>query len=316
MMAAVSGGGLLLCVFCLNGLASAALILFLLAAGWWLYLRWRRKAKEREANRAYDAQHATWRAAVARERQEWQRQLAAKQAEARRRHGEELHRWQAAVNALRQEARRRRNGRDEARQRVYAAEQNWTAAAGRIGIEFDRQKNRLRKLRKRGEELDREYAEECRALRDRAQAAQREQFLRQHLIRDALIPDIGPTRRAMLASFGIETAFDVKADVIQQVPGFGPKFTQRLLNWRQQVEGRYAYNPAAGVPLHEQQALDARHARATQPVEEEMLSGEARLRAIAVQGGGQLQQFLQHIQLCLEQLTQAELDLSLIPPGI
>jgi DNA-binding helix-hairpin-helix protein with protein kinase domain len=48
-----------------------------------------------------------------------------------------------------------------------------------------------------------------------------------------------------LRSFGIETAWDVKQNVVQTVPGFGPVLTDKLMRWRRSVEGKFAFNPNA-----------------------------------------------------------------------
>jgi DNA-binding helix-hairpin-helix protein with protein kinase domain len=48
----------------------------------------------------------------------------------------------------------------------------------------------------------------------------------------ATIPGIGLERKRVLASHGIETAADVNARDIRGVPGFGPKLTEAILDWR------------------------------------------------------------------------------------
>ena len=77
-----------------------------------------------------------------------------------------------------------------------------------------------------------------------------EAWLESHLIRDASIAQIGRTRVAMLASFGIETAADVVR--LMQNPGYAiPGFGQRLLNnlwyWAADVQSRF--DPASVDPL-------------------------------------------------------------------
>lgn len=59
-----------------------------------------------------------------------------------------------------------------------------------------------------------------------------EEFLRNQLIRNSNIPHVGPSRRAMLASFGIETAADVNHGAVRNVPGFGEELTKRMVAWK------------------------------------------------------------------------------------
>ena len=82
-----------------------------------------------------------------------------------------------------QEAQRRRQERDEAEQRMQAAEQSRQAAASKVGTEFDRLKDRLRRRRDRIDKMGRTHAGEKQRLQDRTHSAQRERFPRSHLIR-------------------------------------------------------------------------------------------------------------------------------------
>jgi hypothetical protein len=72
---------------------------------------------------------------------------------------------------------------------------------------------------------------------------QRERYLDHFYLESATINRIGPSRKAMLLSFGIETAADVVAAQIQQIPGFGVALTEELLDWRRQLENRFHPNP-------------------------------------------------------------------------
>jgi DNA-binding helix-hairpin-helix protein with protein kinase domain len=70
------------------------------------------------------------------------------------------------------------------------------------------------------------------------------QFLSKQLIRNYAIPKIGDGRRAVLLSYGIETAADIREGALLAVPGFGPKTAQPLLNWRRHLESRFVYSAA------------------------------------------------------------------------
>jgi DNA-binding helix-hairpin-helix protein with protein kinase domain len=74
----------------------------------------------------------------------------------------------------------------------------------------------------------------------------RERQLRAYLdkfeIRHARITGIRPAEEAALASFGIETAADIVADRILNVPGFGRSNSAWLLDWRKRLESEFVYD--------------------------------------------------------------------------
>ena len=70
--------------------------------------------------------------------------------------------------------------------------------------------------------LKTEYDAEFRNLEKSREAVQRDAFLRTNYINDASIKGIGPARKTVLQSYGIETALDLEAMKISDVPGFGP----------------------------------------------------------------------------------------------
>ena len=49
----------------------------------------------------------------------------------------------------------------------------------------------------------------------------------------------------MLRSWGIETAAEIDEAKIADVPGFGRNLTDRLVNWREGLERRFLFEPAA-----------------------------------------------------------------------
>ena len=142
------------------------------------------------------------------------------------------------------------------------------------------------------------------------------QFLQQQFISSADIPDIKATRKATLASFGIETACDVEAKAVLEVPGFGPKLTERLIHWRQEIERQFAFNPAVGIPPQERQALELKFAQPRQHIETKLLAGERELRAIVNQAEGELSLLYRRIQTSLQSLVQRQLDLKILPHGV
>lgn len=142
------------------------------------------------------------------------------------------------------------------------------------------------------------------------------QFLQQYFICDASIRDIGPTRTATLASFGIETAFDVEEEAVLNVPGFGEKYTQHLVRWRQEIARKFVYDPKVGIPVQEQRNLEIKFGQARQSIELRLLGGAGELQSIGQQAERELGLLYNAIRSHLQTLVQRELDLKVLPPGM
>ena len=56
---------------------------------------------------------------------------------------------------------------------------------------------------------------------------------------------MGAARSAVLRSWGIETAAEIDEAKIANVPGFRRNLTDCLVNWREGLERRFRFDPAA-----------------------------------------------------------------------
>lgn len=94
-------------------------------------------------------------------------------------------------------------------------------------------------------------AEEKRQLQ-KLEQSKRETQLKRHLdcylIANAKIAKIGSGRKAVLASFGIQTAGDIDTYKISAIQGFGPALVSSLMAWRQGVANKFIFN--AGEPIN------------------------------------------------------------------
>src|SRR5581483_2595242 len=144
--------------------------------------------------------------------------------------------------------------------------------------------------------------------------AQLAQFLRGKFISNYPITDIGPVRKAALRSYGIETALDVEEANIDQVPGFGPKLTGRLLQWRTEMEGEFRFDAKAGIPPALVTALDAKYAQLRQELETQLAKGPESLKMHAANAENYLAQMLVGIQRLVVQAAQAEADFRVVVP--
>jgi DNA-binding helix-hairpin-helix protein with protein kinase domain len=82
-------------------------------------------------------------------------------------------------------------------------------------------------------------------------------FLDRINLNDAQIPKIGPGRKAVLASYGIDTAADVTYGAVKQVPGIGPTYASNLLAWRQAQESRFRFDPSKAIAKSEIDKIDS-----------------------------------------------------------
>jgi DNA-binding helix-hairpin-helix protein with protein kinase domain len=258
---------------CVRLVAVFGLISFLVFGAWWLVLEWRRRREENEANQGRNS----------------------------------------ALAAVQAERNHRQAARDEAGLQVKAGERKWKTTARRHSRSFEKKFGELRALRDRHGSLQHEYTAERQRLLVNARAMQLSGYLQQQFISDHDIPSIGPVRKAVLASYGIETAEDVTEQEVLQVPGFGPVLTGKLLDWRRKVERAFRFNAAAGVPPTVQQALDVKYRQAQQQVELQLRAGPQELQAITDRAAQELDQLVEQIRRLVGQLAQAEADLVVLP---
>jgi DNA-binding helix-hairpin-helix protein with protein kinase domain len=109
---------------------------------------------------------------------------------------------------------------------------------------------------------------------------QRIRFLDSYPIDRAGIRNIGASRTAMLASYGIETAADVLSHAILQIPGFGPAYTKSLVDWRNRIEARFQFNPREPIDPQQLQTLEQDLASRTQELVVMLRQGPTSLHAI------------------------------------
>jgi DNA-binding helix-hairpin-helix protein with protein kinase domain len=81
-------------------------------------------------------------------------------------------------------------------------------------------------------------------------------FLDGFSINRAKIPGIGPGRKQMLASYGVDSAADATPAKIAQVPTIGPKLAGQIMNWRISLEGRFRFNPNKAIDKLEIEKVD------------------------------------------------------------
>ena len=146
----------------------------------------------------------------------------------------------------------RQKRRDEVLALLVEREEQWKTWLGQIESSDNtiraEAKELLEKIKTRLDDFQQELGEQARGRQMQAVEA----WLEGHLIRDANIPQIGRTRVATLASFGIETAADVVRLFQNQsyaIPGFGQRLMNNLWYWAADIQSKYKPDTAAALPV-------------------------------------------------------------------
>ncbi|OWA34074.1 hypothetical protein B9G55_17240 [Saccharibacillus sp. O16] len=175
---------------------------------------------------------------------------------------------------------------------------------------YDAKLRELEQLRREYMDLESFKISELRRLEARQRSLQLQTYLRRNRLEHAQLDGIGPGRRATLALFGIETAWEVDAARLARVPGFGPANTRLLLAWRDRIERRFAFDPSTGrVPQAEILAVERAVEARTRELERRLSTGAAELARISADIRGRQETALKEAGAAAMELAQAERDL-------
>lgn len=193
-----------------------------------------------------------------------------------------------------------------ARARWQQVQQRWHGEAGDAAFEAV-----LREL-----EGKRSQYEDLPALRQRRltelhanrQRYQLHRFLEQHRVATASLHNIGPSRKATLQSYGIETAADVTEAAIRAIPRFGPSFTATLMTWRRGIEQRFVFDPRKTVDQRDVLGVEHDIATIKRHLEYALTGGAVRLAQVAQQTLAKRQLLRPQVESALRDVAQAEAD--------
>lgn len=213
---------------------------------------------------------------------------------------------QFGTKAKAEEKQRRMCVRDAARKRHQDAVKALTTDSGVDQVTAKREL--LNRLKLEFDTLTVREQKDLAALRSKAEQRQRTAYLERFYIEKAVLPGVGPAKRAALQSFGIETAAEINARKIMQIRGFGERITQVLVDWRESHERNFRFNPATAITPADTQVV--KHAVRKRAVE---------ISALMVQGlkdikqgpevrDGALRRHIRTVQQAANELAQAEAD--------
>lgn len=177
---------------------------------------------------------------------------------------------------------------------------------------FFRKKDELRTVRDEFQALAAEEAKELERLKSTAQERQKLKFLESFFIDGADISGVGPTRKATLRSFGIETAADISKRRILQVRGFGDGLTRALTDWRASCERRFVFNPATAVTEADKNVVRAKIASRRAVLVNTLSAGPGELQRVRQLALSRSAAYKSQIEQAAKKLAQAQRDRELV----
>jgi DNA-binding helix-hairpin-helix protein with protein kinase domain len=145
---------------------------------------------------------------------------------------------------------------------------------------FARKKQELARLRDEYLHLPEREKMEISSLRATAESRQKQQFLERYFLDSAVISGVGPTKKAALRSFGIETAADVTWRKVISVKGFGEVLTRAVVDWRKVCERRFVFNPNLAVTNADKNAVRAKFTTKQRMLGLKLANGPAELQRL------------------------------------
>lgn len=131
-------------------------------------------------------------------------------------------------------------------------------------------------------------------------------FLERFDIASAEISHVKDGRKAMLASYGIDTAADVTPLSIELVPGFGQFLTQQMMAWRQSLEARFRFDPKRGVDPADVQRIDREIGKRKTEIESTLVRGPNELGALRQRILAQRSQLTVELEKAMTEFAQAQ----------
>jgi DNA-binding helix-hairpin-helix protein with protein kinase domain len=196
----------------------------------------------------------------------------------------------------------------DARSRWQNLQSNWTSYTS--AEDFDEQLVQLQDLRHQYDGLPPKRLQALHQLEANRYKLQLYAYLDSCRISHSRIKGIGDARKAMLQSYGIETAADITEHGVLAVPGFGPVAATNLRQWRDQQERRFRFDPNKGVDQDAKNKVEREIL--TERIDLERMLNEA-LSKLTVCSNHILTRrrtFLTQAEQAITNLAQAEADLS------
>lgn len=208
-----------------------------------------------------------------------------------------------------QERSKRKALNDEAHRQFNALMERVKKEAGPES--FNLKRAELKNSRDEYQNLSVEEKKELDKLNSTAQERQKKKFLERYFIDSADIPGVGPTRKATLRSFGIETAADVSRNRILQLKGFGESLTRAVMDWKASCERRFVFNPTTAVSDLDKNAVRSKFGMKKMAIETTLANGASELQKFRQVAASRAATLQPQIEQATKKLAQTQSDLSL-----
>jgi DNA-binding helix-hairpin-helix protein with protein kinase domain len=288
---------------------------------WWAILEKTRISDEIESNKPYKKEIRDRRRRqqehLERSREDFNNQKIA----AQKRYDLEMRIWETEIGPHRKEAELRREASRQAISQLENLKNEWSLTATTAVNKFFQKKAELSALKAKYCDIDLQQKNEWQQLQQRAREFQLKNYLDNSFIE--AVPTIGgivgPTLKAALISFGIETASDIEEERLEQLPkgsGFGVKRINALLEWRKEVELKFKFDARTGVPKQEKHNFESKFQQMLYPIQQLLLNGHHELENIKQSADAELVKIYAKIIKHLRYVHQVEADLKSIPKGL
>lgn len=208
--------------------------------------------------------------------------------------------------------------RETRKRALDAAEKQWKFMVGAWRTErqktvdsFNQRRSAIDQLAVEYKDLPNKLNQERQALERRREELQRKTFLERHYLNDAKLSGVGPGIKATLASYGVETAYDVLNQSVA-VPGVGQARRATLIGWAHAVAAQFRFDPKQGVHATDIAAINHRFAMRMAEIKRLVLTGKAEMEGLLRLSEQQRAEPRTRFDAPARQLAQAKADLSLI----
>lgn len=205
----------------------------------------------------------------------------------------------------------RKTVRDSRHRDLAQLESYISQVVGRLQTEFMTRYRDSANAMETLKQLQQAESHEMQQLQANARQRQLEAYLDGYFLRDATIRDIGSGRVALLESYGIESASDVTDQAIAAVPGFGPKLTARLIDWRKSIERNFRFDPAKGLPQADVARIRTKYLQMRHANQKLVLSNKTELLRLSDAAKAEAHKVASALGAKRAALAQADADLAI-----
>ncbi len=170
---------------------------------------------------------------------------------------------------------------------------------------FQERRAELEHARAELDGLDEQHAQGLAELNVKRRQYQLDAYLRKQRIAEAKLPALDRGAKAVLESYGIETADEVSLPSLSSVRSLSDPARKALFAWRALQESRFVFDPSKGVDPEARAALERATQKRHADLVQKLLDGPARLRSAAQQIVVARQTLTAEIEPLLKELEQA-----------